>query len=215
LAYFSEDSSEIDIDGLIQTLSKNRQKVTSDVLKAYRKKYNAAASRREEYTAASRHKKDVTPLPSFGEYLRRPQRRWAITFWDTYTERDPRGVLDAVAAYEEREGLSRDPARYIRDWVVCEHKPQVGEWILTCKYGSDYELLNWVYTHIVSRPRKNSAAWCATEVKKETEPPPFDSKEKRFIDACRSFLREADPTASFVMTKAKLERLASYYSGEI
>lgn len=214
LAYFIKDSRQIDIVTLLHSFRNKRQKVTDDVLKAYRRKYNAAAARRDEY-ASRPQKKDATPLPSFGEYLKQQKRRWSITFWGTYAEKNPRGVVDAVSAYERNEGLSRDPNRYIADWVPCEHKPQVGEWVLTCKYGSDYGRLNWVYTHIVAKPRKNSPLWCATEVKKQTERPPFDCKEKRFIDACHAFLKDEDIESSFVMTDAKLSRLADYYRGKL
>ena len=181
-------SSEIAIDALIKKFRAKRKKVTPTILAAYRRRYNAAAARRDEYVTTPGRNKNLNSLTSFGEYLKQPRRKWSITFWGTHAKGHPRAVLDAVAAYEKKEGLSKAPDRYIAGSVECDHKPQIGEWVLSCKVGSNYGLLSWTYTHIAAKPRKGGTVWCAIEVKKQTEQPPFDCKEKRLVDACHAFL---------------------------
>lgn len=213
LAYFVKDSSQIDIDTFLKTFRSKRKKVTDAVLKAYRKKYNAAAARRDEYVAQPRRKKDAAPLPTFLEYLKHSKpRKWSVALWGERINKSPSGVLDAVQDYEDLHGLSKSPERFIFGWIECGHKPQVGEWVLECKVGNDYGRLNWLFAHVVAKPRKNSQIWCATEVKMQHEDPPFDCKEKRFIDACHAFLKELSmEDTSFVMTDARLRRLAEHY----
>lgn len=214
LAYFIKESSHIDIDALLRTFRKRRQKVNDAVLKAYRKKYNGAAARRDEYIAAPR-KKETVALPTFAEFLRQSRdRKWSITFWGQNIKKSPSGVLEAVEDYEDQHGLSKAPDRFIDGWVECDHKPSVGEWVLECRLGNNYGRLSWLFTHVVAKPRKNSPLWCATQVKMQPETPPFDCKDKRFLDACHAFLNELDTETSFVMTDAKLRRLEEHYRGE-
>lgn len=216
MAYFTPDASQIRIDDVLATLKASRREVTTSVLAAYRKQYNAAAVRRDEWkhSRAKQRPKTVT----FAEYMREPlkkDQRIVTTWWNVKEDKVPKALIEAVRESED-ESETRDLEKFILAYVYCIGKPRRGDWILACRLGQNggYGRLHWVFTHVVAKRRKNSGQWAAIELKRTTEAAPFDCKDQRFVAAFRQYANEAglERKETLVLTEPRLAKIAAYWS---
>jgi hypothetical protein len=213
MAYFTPDASQVQVDQVLKAVRASRREVTGTELAAYRKKYNAAAARRDEWKSGKQEPKGGT----FTEYMRQSlkgDQRLITTWWRDYEEKMPGAIVKAVRESEE-QSESRAPENFIRDYVYCKRKPNRGDWVLTCRLGTSgtYGRLDWVFTHVVAKRRANSDVWAAIQLKRKTEDPPFDCKDDRFVEVFHRYAKETNLKVkdTFTLTAPRLARIAALF----